>query len=76
MNAEQKAEQISDLLIRAEMTDDERAGWIEAVSMMDKDQLDEFILTFENELREIEALRMKTKEELKPKILEVIRDKY
>lgn len=73
---QQKSEQIADLLLRAEMTDDERAGWIEAVAKMNKEQLEEFIQTFENELRDIEVLRAETRDKLKVEIENMIKDKY
>lgn len=76
MMAEEKAEKIADVILRSEMTEKERTAWLEAIPKLNKEQLEELIITFENELREIETLRSKTKEELKPKILETIRDKY
>ncbi|PIZ00757.1 hypothetical protein COY62_01200 [bacterium (Candidatus Howlettbacteria) CG_4_10_14_0_8_um_filter_40_9] len=73
---EEKAEKIADVILRSEMTEEERVSWLEAIPKLNKEQLEELISTFENELKDIDLLREKTKEELKPKILEVIRDKY
>lgn len=76
MTIEQKSEKIAELLVQSKMTEDERDSWLEAIVKMSKEQLEQFITTFENELREISELRAKTVAELAPKIAETIRDKY
>ena len=49
-NVEQIADKIADLLLRAEMTDEERKGWLETLPNLNKEQIDDLIQTFENEL--------------------------
>ena len=76
MIAEDKAEKLADLLLRVEMSAEEMGSWLKAIPKLNREQLEELISTFENELNELDRLKQNTKEELKPKLAEAIKDKY
>lgn len=74
MNGE-KAQKIAELLIRAEITDDERKGWLEALPKLSNQQIDEFIAAFEEEQKDLEDLRRQTITQLKEVITDILDSK-
>lgn len=76
MNVEEKAEQIVDLLLRADMEEEERKGWFEILPKLSKEQIEDLIQSFTNEQGEIEKLRKEIKDKPKTKVVDLIKDKY
>jgi len=68
----EKAEKLAELLLKSSMSDQERAGWIEALPQMDTAQIDEFIEVLEKSQKEKDELFSQSKEKMAEALAKIL----